>query len=137
MSSLADQFNHLFANNTSTSTISKTGQMKIESNYHSFYFFPTFVEELRNILNQLAGSNSSGVDGISTFFIKKSDDSFAEPLCHLINHSFSTGCFPDNLKNAQVVPHHKKGCANHLNPLRFYEKSIQGVRKHTSPIIIE
>jgi len=45
-------------------------------------------------------------------------DLIVTPLCKIINHSFSTGIFPDALKVSKVVPIHKGGTMEDLNNYR-------------------
>ena len=67
------------------------------------------VADVVSILNSLDANKATGLDNISPRFIKLSAEVIAPSLTKLINTSFSTGCFPDILKNAKVSPIYKGG----------------------------
>ena len=52
---------------------------------------------------------SSGWDGVSASILKKTYDSFIQPLTHVLNISITNGVFPNELKVARVVPLFKSG----------------------------
>lgn len=76
---------------------------------HSFMLLPTDQFEIKQIIANLKTKNSSGWDGISTFFIKRAVDSLNAPLAHICNACFSKGVFPDALKKSVTVPIYKAG----------------------------
>ena len=45
-----------------------------------------------------------GFDNIPMYIIKNSFKYISDPLCYLINLSFSEGIFPDQLKIAKLIP---------------------------------
>lgn len=75
---------------------------------NSFFLSPTTPKEVAESVNSMRTKYSAGLDGISSALMKKVAQELAEPLCDLINHSFSIGTFPDCLKLAMVTPLHKK-----------------------------
>jgi len=60
----------------------------------------------KQILKTLNANKSTGLDGIEPKILKLSGDYIAEPITYLINKSLSDGVFPDELKNASVIPIH-------------------------------
>jgi len=69
----------------------------------SIFVSPVTSQELRSCVSRLNNS-SPGYDGIKAELIKKSLDIILVPLLHVVNVSFSTGVFPDELKMANVTP---------------------------------
>lgn len=89
---------------------------------------------------------SCGFDGIPDCIISQTRYQIAEPLMHIINHSFTTGTFPDLLKIAKVTPLHKKGATDDVNNYRpvaqlsgfskifeklFYNRLIEFINKNS------
>ena len=66
---------------------------------------------LRNI-KDLKSSDFTDTLGLSSNILKKLSSHIITPLCYLINLSFSSGSFPDLLKEAIITPIHKKGPKN-------------------------
>ena len=59
-------------------------------------------------IDKLNCKKASGIDGISSKLIKLAKPTLVAPLTDLINQSFATAVFPDQLKLAQVTLLHKK-----------------------------
>ena len=76
---------------------------------NSLALFLTNPSEVIDQINQLKNKSSSGSDGIPVNIIKKCINIIAYPLTALINCSFRTGRFPDQLKIAKVCPIFKSG----------------------------
>lgn len=72
-------------------------------------FYPTNEIELKIVLKQLKPKNSTDTWCLSAKLIKILSDELLGPLSSLINETFETGIFPDELKIAKVIPLHKKG----------------------------
>ena len=72
------------------------------------YFIPTDQHEILKIVKTLKSKKSTGHDGISTKLLKQLIRNIASPLEHIFNLSLSTGCCPDLLKLAKVIPVYKK-----------------------------
>jgi endonuclease/exonuclease/phosphatase (EEP) superfamily protein YafD len=66
-------------------------------------------EEVEAVLNDLKTSSSAGPDGIPPCVLKHSSKVLAKPLSIILNESYSTGRFPEQLKTARVIPVFKKG----------------------------
>lgn len=73
-----------------------------------FKFIATSPTEVKNAIQKLASKHSSGHDNLSTYMLKSICHKVAEPLSIIINQSFNTGIFPNNLKLAEVIPIFKK-----------------------------
>ena len=87
---------------------------------NTIFLNPTNELELKSIVNDLASNKSPGYDDISPTVIKAVIDSIHLPLCDIFNKSLQTGCFPDNLKIAKVVPIYKgddKTLVNNYRPI--------------------
>ena len=72
-------------------------------------FFKTDPQEVFNAINSLKNTNSTGFDEIPTKLLKKCAYILCEPLTKLINMSFESGVFPDQLKLTVIKLLHKKG----------------------------
>ena len=70
---------------------------------YNFTFELITEETTMEILN-----NSCGYDGISTKLLKTCKLEICKSLTLIINHTLSTGIFPDSLKVAKVIPLYKK-----------------------------
>ena len=81
----------------------------IHNNDNSFFLRPVSVPEILSELELLDPHKSCGHDLISSRLTKDAAPYISEPLCHIINLSFSSGKFPDQLKIARVTPVYKKG----------------------------
>jgi hypothetical protein len=72
-------------------------------------FEPTTPEEINAIIMSLKSGAAAGYDSIKPKFLKDNITFFANILSQLINNSFVTGQFPDELKIAKVIPIYKTG----------------------------
>lgn len=84
---------------------------------NSIFLYPTTQMEIKTIINSLSTRKAPGYDLISPALIKNIADSIAEHLTYLVNFSLSSGEFPSDLKNAIIIPLHKK--SDKLNPSNF------------------
>ena len=75
----------------------------------NFTFKSINADTVKNIINQLKPKPTSGSDKLSNKLLKEIKDIVAEPLCIIINQSFHSGIFPDELKMAKITPVFKKG----------------------------
>jgi hypothetical protein len=75
----------------------------------SIFLTPTDDEEIISLIEELKNIKSSGLDGISSFLIKKCYIHLIKPLTFIINLSLNTGEFPELFKIAKVRPLLKKG----------------------------
>lgn len=86
-----------------------------EYNYNDIQFIkPTFrlrpidKREVEQIIDSFKSKTSSGPDEIPITVIKAVKTNISPVLSHLINSSFVSGIFPIKLKQAKIVPIHKK-----------------------------
>ena len=99
-----------------------------------FTFSPMQPPELLKAINKFKTAQGSGLDRISSFFLKAGMPILAQPLSQLFNLSLSLGLFPDCWKIARVAPIFKDGPADessNYRPIsvlpvvsRFFEKLI-------------
>jgi hypothetical protein len=89
-------------------------------NCNSIFLMPSTPNEIIDTVNELANSNSTGLDGFKVKIIKKIISQVAIPLSNIFNISFQNGIFPEILKNAKVTPIHKaddKCLINNYRPI--------------------
>ena len=70
------------------------------------------------IIDNLQAKTSSGVDGLSVKLLKLIKDDVASSITLIINQSFQSGIFPDQLKIAKVIPNFKKDHSAKLDNYR-------------------
>lgn len=75
---------------------------------NSMFIDPVIECELKGAIETLKNGTSPGLDGIGTHIIKKCYRKIGKVLLYIINLSFQTGVFPEKLKEAVVIPIHKK-----------------------------
>jgi len=91
--------------------------------------------EVTDIVKHFESKTSEGVDNyIPLHILKTTINSIAEPLSRLINCSFSTGIFPQNLKIGKICPVYKDGDKDTFSNyklisvlhsfLKIYEKAV-------------
>lgn len=79
---------------------------------------PTSVDEVLALILGLDDNKSSGPSSIPTKLLKISAPLIVPTLVKIINVSFTTGIFPDNLKLAKVIPIFKSGSKYEVNNYR-------------------
>jgi Notch-like protein len=84
----------------------------------TIFYTPTNDEEITSIIKDLKNKKSSGLDGCSSFIIKKCSTFLIKPLTFLTNLSLSTGKVPESLKISKIKPVLKKGSANEIENYR-------------------
>lgn len=92
-----------------------TDNMNIDTTIHpdkhyssNMFLAPIVADDVRIMLNKLTVKNSAGSDGIPCSLLAHIIEYIANPLCKLINLSFIEGSFPSCLKDAILIPIHKK-----------------------------
>ena len=112
---IADHFNDMYVNlgknlSANINTVSNRAPESYISlcNKNSLYFQPVSEDEIVKIVLQMKNS-SPGSDGITAKILKQSCHQILKPLSHVLNLSLLNGCFPEELKVAQVVPIFKTG----------------------------
>lgn len=84
----------------------------------SLFFSPTDEKEVYEVINDLKNTNSVGPDDISVKLLKYCASVIAGPLSLIINLSLETGIFPDDLKDAFIIPILKNNKQNDIENLR-------------------
>ena len=79
------------------------------ANCNTIFLEPVSPPEILKFISQLKNKKSCGLDDISNSLIKDIANEIIVPLSHTINLSFSSGKFPDILKESKVIPLYKKG----------------------------
>ena len=77
----------------------------------SLFISPTDSSELEGIISQFKNGKAVGPYSILCKLLKMLNHLISPGLSMLINESFSTGVFPDQLKIAKVITLHKKESA--------------------------
>ena len=80
---------------------------KISNCNKSLFIHPTTRVEILSIINKLPNKKSSGPDGLSNCMLKDLKEVLITPLEIHFNQSMAEGIFPDQMKQANVVPLHK------------------------------
>ena len=97
----------------------------------SFFFAPTYPEEIIKLCLSLKSCASSGHDEIKPDVIKVVRTLIAKPLSHVFNLSLSSGVVPSQFKIARVVPIYKNGdrqsCTNYrpISVLPVFSKLLE------------
>ena len=122
---IAHTFNSFFTNvgpelasKINKSNNSHFSQYLPESKQNAMFFISTHEHEILKIVKALKTKNSSGYDGISTKLLKQIIPNIVSPLEYIFNLSLSTGCCPDLLKIAKVIPIYKKEDPSQVNNYR-------------------
>ena len=85
------------------------GNYNVNPNNIIFHFKEITDELVFNACNHMETSFGSGLDNISSFFIKLALPVIARPLAYLFNFSLQSGIFPDSWKTSRVAPIYKEG----------------------------
>ena len=91
--------------------ISHPSILKIKNNtQHNtlFDFKPTDVDTVNKLVNKINIKNATGVDRISSKLLRAGAPVLNKHITTLVNNTIKTSVFPTRLKEAQVVPLHKK-----------------------------
>ena len=120
---IADEFNHFFINICEDLTknlpqTSKSFKSYINPVQNSLFLDEITLSEIISIVDNLKPKTSSGYDEVSSRLLKLSLPYIIHPLLHIFQTSFSTGCFPDKMKIARVIPIHKRDDPHSLKNYR-------------------
>ena len=85
---------------------------------NSIFISPTNSSEVSTLIKKMKHGKASGLDGISSYFIKKGLPVLSNVLAELINEAIFKGVYPNCLKIALVVPIFKKGSKENTNNYR-------------------
>ena len=75
---------------------------------NTIFLTPTDIPEVSSIIEDL-GKTAPGIDGLTGHILKLLSSVIVRPLVHLTNLCLQEGKFPENLKNALVIPIYKSG----------------------------
>ena len=103
-----------------------SGECQLNPGNLMFELEPIGLQDIREAIVQIKTSKGSGVDGISSFFLKFALSAIENSLALIFNLSIETGVIPDSWKTARVTPIHKES-----------EKAIKSNYRHISvlPVI--
>ena len=82
--------------------------IKAKNNSQVFKFSQIDIEEVKKSFQSLDPKKAAQKDDIKTNLLKKNVDFFAKYTCDDINDSIRSSKFPNELKQADIVPAHKK-----------------------------
>ena len=102
---------HFFSSKSFTDFLDKP-------NNNSFFLSPTNETEISSCISSLEINKGSGPFSIPVRILQLLKYDISEPLTQIINLSFSSGCFPNNLKIAKVIPIFKKNSPLECNNYR-------------------
>lgn len=111
---IANTFNSFFASvaDKIRSKIPKTpktfSHYLKNSNPNTIFLSPTTKDEVLKCISSFNQNKASGPYSFPPRIMSLVKDVISEPISELINLSFLTGSYPDNLKVAKVIPIHKK-----------------------------
>ena len=75
---------------------------------HTFSLTPTTKKEVLEHIKKMKSKSTTDLNGISAKVLKACANEIVDDLVQLINESFKTGIFPNELKIAKVIPIYKK-----------------------------
>ena len=118
--SVAEQVLKILPNNSDTYRPSeKLLQFVSAKNLmEKFSIPPISLESVNKYLMGMDTRKATGPDNLSVTLLQTHADLVAEPLCHIINYSITTGVFPSAWKKAQVLPLFKAGTQDSLDNYR-------------------
>ena len=76
------------------------------------------IFDVRKIIDSLKISKAAGIDNIGAKILKYCGDTIVCPITSIINNCINAGIFPDQLKDAYVLPIHKDADKSDLNNYR-------------------
>ena len=139
---MASIFNKFFVNVSQkvTSGIPRTRKCFLDylrqRNGRSLFLSNVTPEEIKTLKNSLQEGKAVEPYNIPVRLLKMISLQISLPLCLIINKSFITGIFPDNLKLAKVITLYKKGSKD--NPTNYRPISLLSIfSKITEKIMYE
>ena len=123
---MVDRFNNYFvnvgpilANKIALESGSNLNYINIYNN-NDMFLLPVTPSEICDVTATFKSNKSACYDSISPNIIKSIIKNVTVPLCDIFNKSLLTGCFPDKLKIAKVIPLYKgydKRLLNNYKPI--------------------
>ncbi len=81
---------------------------RFKDNLIKFKFKNVNSSYMEKLLSKINGENATGYDNIPPKIVKMCSNELSVTLTELINHSFETGRFPEDMKKAESSPIFKK-----------------------------
>ena len=128
---MANIFNKFFVNVSQkvTSGIPRTRKRPLDylkqRNDKSSFLSNATPEEIEALINSLQEGKAVGPYSVPIKLLKMISRPISLPLCLIINESFTSGIFPDNLKLAKVITLYKKGSRD--NPTNYRPISLLSI----------
>ena len=69
---------------------------------------PVHPDNVMKIISSLKNTKSCGIDDIDSSIIKLAKNELVPAITHIVNLSITSGKFPQQWKQAKVIPLHKK-----------------------------
>lgn len=113
--SVANTFNEYFVNvgtqlaDTIVTDCSVDAQHHCQKNDKTLFMTSLTEDETNKIIDQIKSNTAPGPDGLKAETLKQVRQYIVKPLTYIINLCFTTGKFPDILKQATVIPIFKDG----------------------------
>ena len=95
----------------------------------SFHFKSVSLDDVKKEVLNLSPKKSSTSGTIPVTILKKTTDVHLPHLTNTINHTLQTNCFPDKLKQSEVIPVYKK-----LDPLEKENYRPVSLLPHVSKV---
>lgn len=112
-----NEFNTYFTTNINSNQI-LLSPTEAKTNDSTFALFEVTTKEIAEIIQSLSSTSTAGFDDLHPKPIKYIANLILLPLVFLINLSFKTGVYPDNLKKACITPVFKKGDLQNIGNYR-------------------
>ena len=128
---MANIFNKFFINVSQkvTSGIPRTPKCPPDylkrRNDKSLFLSNATPEEIEALINSLQEGKIVGPYSVPIKLLKMINQPISLPLCLIINESFTSGIFPDNLQLAKVITLYKKGSRD--NPTNYRPISLLAI----------
>lgn len=105
----ASVFNDYFLNSIKQLTDNMTVQSNLDIlNINNMFLLPITPNEVAGYIKDISHKDAKGFDGIPCSLLSHVANFIKIPLANVINLSFNEGVFPSILKQALLVPIHKK-----------------------------
>ena len=79
-----------------------------KKNDKSLFLSPCVPNDILRMISSLKPKKSKGHDNLSAIFVKSIKNEISEPLSVIVNKSFESGIFPNDMKLAKLIPLYKK-----------------------------
>lgn len=104
---IANKFSEFFSNVNESCPKPKKENVNITNQEHNLFLIPTTPIEINNIIIKTTLKPAAGIDDIHGKILRSVSAYIKHPLSYLINASFSTGSFPQSLKESKCIPIYK------------------------------